>query len=156
MSKTTKAARMNDKQKALQEIMLSIFQLQASLTKWGDELGKSLSLTSSRWKVLGAIELNEKPLTVSAIAKQMGLTRQSVQRLVDCMILDGYLAIKTNPKDKRAMLVKTTVRGQRAYKDVMAKYHAWTSDEVSCFNGDKLSITATTLLQLQERISASL
>lgn len=77
----------------------------------GDALVGDLGLTSARWQVLGAIALSPVPLPVAHIARNMGLTRQAVQRLVDDMRADGFVRLEPNPHHRRAMLVLATERG---------------------------------------------
>jgi hypothetical protein len=48
----------------------------------GVQLVEKIDLTSARWQVLGAIALSAVPLPVAQIARNMGLSRQAVQRLV--------------------------------------------------------------------------
>lgn len=79
----------------------------------GDALVGDLGLTSARWQVLGAIALSPVPLPVAHIARNMGLTRQAVQRLVDDMRADGFVRLEPNPHHRRAMLVLATERGHR-------------------------------------------
>ena len=82
------------------EIVLEIFKVSGLLTTEGDQLTKSFGLSSARWKVLGALNMSKKPLTVSQISRIMGLTRQAVQRLADAMKEDGLLDYQTNPQHK--------------------------------------------------------
>ncbi len=48
----------------------------------GDQLLAEFGLTSARWQVLGAVALSGAPQPVASIARNMGLTRQAVQRVV--------------------------------------------------------------------------
>ena len=60
----------------------------------GNRLGAGAGLTSARWQVLAALALAGRPLTVAQIARTMGLSRQSVQRLVD-EARAGHVAVTT-------------------------------------------------------------
>ena len=58
------------------------------------------------------------PLTVAAVARRMGLRRQSVQRTADLLVADGVAAYVDNPADKRARLLTLTTSGpSRAARD---------------------------------------
>ena len=76
---------------AATELILSTFRANGLLLDAGDLLSADEGLTSSRWQVLGAIVLAERPLTVPQIARRMGLTRQSVHASVDRLVRDGLL-----------------------------------------------------------------
>lgn len=67
--------------------MQSIFRLNGFFLHAGERLTSEIGLTTVRWQVLGAV-LHE-PLTVSAVARDMGLTRQSVQRTADLLVEQG-------------------------------------------------------------------
>ena len=70
---------------ALNGLILDVFRLNGDLLAAGDILVGDLGLSSARWQVLGAIALSPVPLPVAHIARNMGLTRQAVQRVVDDM-----------------------------------------------------------------------
>jgi DNA-binding MarR family transcriptional regulator len=55
----------------------------------------------------------------------MGLRRQSVQRLVDAMVVDGLLTLSENPNHKRARLVDMTEQGRARYASIMARHRSW-------------------------------
>ena len=80
---------------AMTELVLEIFRVNGLLLAVGDRLTRELGLTSARWQVLGA--LADGPLTAAQIARNMGLKRQSVQRLVDVLSEQGILIFEDNP-----------------------------------------------------------
>jgi DNA-binding MarR family transcriptional regulator len=71
---------------------------------------------------MGAIAPSPIPLPVAYIARDMGLTRQAVQRLVNEMEGDGLVSFEPNPHHQRAKLVLLTPRGKAAY-DAAVKRH---------------------------------
>jgi DNA-binding MarR family transcriptional regulator len=62
--------------------------------------------------VLGAV-LRE-PLTVAGIAREMGITRQSVQRIADILADRGLAEYLPNPAHRRAKLLTPTAEGRAA------------------------------------------
>ena len=78
-------------------LILAIFRLNGRLLLAGDRLVAGLDLTSARWQVLGAIALAERPQPVAWLARNMGLNRQGVQRIVNEMRDDGLLEIAAQP-----------------------------------------------------------
>src|SRR5712692_10354297 len=68
---------------ALTELMLEVFRLNGRLLTSGDRLVADIGLTSARWQVLGAVALAGNRLPVAHIPRNMGLTRQAVQRTVN-------------------------------------------------------------------------
>src|SRR5260221_10621052 len=82
---------------ALTELMLEVFRLNGRLLASGDRLVAALGLTSARWQVLGAISLGGNRLPVAHIARNMGLTRQAVQRVVNELAAAGLVDFPPNP-----------------------------------------------------------
>ena len=108
---------------AFTDLVLEVFRLNGALLAAGDRMTGDLGLTSARWQVLGA--LDRGPATVSQIARAMGLTRQSVQRLVDVLAGEGLVALRDNPNHRRARLVDFTAQGRAALDAVTARQAAW-------------------------------
>ena len=106
-------------------LILETFRLNGALLATGDRLVGPLGLTSARWQVLGAIALGPHPLAVAHIARNMGLTRQAVRRLVNEMVADGLLRLDDNPHHRRARLVVMTTAGHAAYAAAMALQTPW-------------------------------
>ncbi len=66
--------------------------------------------------VLGALGYAQSPLPVAHIARNMGLTRQSVQRVTDLLVERGFVRLEPNPHHLRAKLVVLTTAGRAALK----------------------------------------
>lgn len=101
-------------------LALEVFQLNGALIALGDRLVAPLGLTSARWQVLGAVAQVPDGLPTADIARNMGLARQSVQRVVDDLAREGILAFAPNPRHKRAKLVRLTETGWARLKDTDA------------------------------------
>ena len=70
-------------------LILETFRFNGLLLAAGDKLTRDLNLTSALWQVLGAID--EAPLPMAQIARNMGQTRQSVRRNVNVLIEKGFI-----------------------------------------------------------------
>lgn len=79
--------------------------------------------TSARWQVLAGIE--DAPTTVAQIARNLGLARQSVQRVADLLVRDAAAAYEDNPNHKRASLLRITPKGLRALREIQANQREW-------------------------------
>ena len=95
-------------------LVLEVFRFHGRLLAAGDRLTKPLHLSSARWQVLGAID--QSPLSVAQIARNMGLTRQTVQRLANEMKMGQFIEYAPNPDHRRAKLVRLTKKGRRVMK----------------------------------------
>jgi DNA-binding MarR family transcriptional regulator len=96
-------------------LVLEVFRLNGALIRHGDALVKPLGLTSARWQVLGSIAHGQGTFSVARLADNMGLARQSVQRIVDELAEAGLVGFADNPAHKRARLVVMTPRGHRVF-----------------------------------------
>jgi len=108
---------------AFSDLVLQVFRLNGLLLAAGDRLTAPSGQTSSRWQVMGCID--HTPQTVAAVARTMGLTRQSVQRTADLLVADGLAAYGPNPDHKRAKLLRLTPEGQRVLTAIEQAQAAW-------------------------------
>ena len=70
------------------------------------------------------VALEQGPLTAAQIARDKGLQRQGVQRLVDVLSAEGVLEFAPNPNHRRAKLVRMTDTGLGAYERLGASRRA--------------------------------
>lgn len=77
--------------------------------------------------------LADTPLTTSALAAQLGITKQGAAQVVDDMTARGYLSSRPHPDDARARLLELSERGRgalaaarafhRRYERALAREH---------------------------------
>jgi DNA-binding MarR family transcriptional regulator len=128
---------------ALTELVLRVFRLNGLLLSAAEEMARPAGLTAARWQVLGAV-LRE-PLTVSGIARAMGLTRQSVQRLANVLVEDGMAEYVPNPAHRRAKLLRPTAAGWVAIAVIRPLQYAWTHQVTREISADELRRAVATI-----------
>ncbi|MFJ9112114.1 MarR family winged helix-turn-helix transcriptional regulator [Streptomyces sp. NPDC102283] len=106
------AGHVPSEQELLSRAALTVFRLNGQFLSVADELARPGGLTSAWWQVLGAVLV--EPLPVAGIARTMGITRQSVQRIADLLVERGLAEYAENPAHRRAKLLRTTEAGQEA------------------------------------------
>jgi DNA-binding MarR family transcriptional regulator len=141
---------------ALTALILETFRLNGRLLAAGDELTSGLGLTSARWQVLGAIAMAPAPLPIAHIARNMGLTRQSVRRLVDEMARDGLVRLAPNPHHARARLVLLTAAGERAFAVARAKQVPWANAIAKGLPAGDIRASQRVLATIRARIDQDL
>jgi DNA-binding MarR family transcriptional regulator len=99
---------------AVRDLALTVFETNGRLVDTGNDLVRPAGLTSAWWQVLGALGYSPHPLPVSHIARNMGLTRQAVQRVVDLLVDKGLVDQQPNPHHQRAKLIILTPAGRVA------------------------------------------
>lgn len=109
-------------------LIYEVLRLHGRLIAAGDRLMAGLGLSSARWQVLGTVAASAAPLTVSDVARILGQSRQSVQRLVNEMEAGGLLGAAANPAHRRATLVTLTAAGRELHAAVEARRLPWTAD----------------------------
>jgi DNA-binding MarR family transcriptional regulator len=134
------------------ELILEVFRLNGSLLESGDALVADIGLTSARWQVLGAISLSPAPLPVAHLARNMGLSRQSVQRLANELEKDGLIRYAPNPHHERAKLVLLTERGAAAFKEAMARQGPWVMELVAGIDAEDIQAARSLLREIRMRL----
>src|ERR1700734_3057596 len=140
---------------AVTDLVLETFRLNGRLLASGDVLVADLGLTSARWQVLGAIALSPVPLPVAHLARNMGLTRQAVQRSVDEMRHDGLVRLDPNPHNRRAMLVTMTELGSSAYRAASERQERWADVLAAGLSPEDIEAASLLTRELQRRLEAS-
>jgi DNA-binding MarR family transcriptional regulator len=136
--------------KAFAALIFEVFRTYHRLSTSGDDLSKEFGLTSARWLVLGSANLESK--TASAIARERGLTRQSVQQIVNSLIKDGFVELKDNANHKSAKLIAPTSLGRRAIRSANQKSIAWHNYIADAVSTRDIEITMRTLVRLRNRL----
>ena len=80
---------------ALTALVLPAFALNGEFLEAAAVITAPHELTPARWQVLGAVL--EEPLPVAEIARRVGLTRQSVQRVANDVVAQGWARWQPNP-----------------------------------------------------------
>src|SRR4051794_37781804 len=103
---------MKQEQELLSGSALAVFKLNGQFLALAEELTRPVGLTAAWWQVLGAVL--PEPLSVAGIARDMGITRQSVQRIADLLVDQGLAEYRDNPAHRRAKLLAPTAAGRAA------------------------------------------
>lgn len=82
-------------------------------------------ITVPIWRVIAVIRI--RPMTVSEVAKYLGIKRQSVQSTVNQMKRRGLINLRKNPNHKTSPLVILTKKGSVKVDDIL-KYQKKLTD----------------------------
>ena len=144
-------ARLSPTGVVMTELLLKLFRVNGLLLMVGDRLTKNLGLTGARWQVMGA--LSDGPLTVAQIARNMGLQRQSVQRLVNVLSQQALLILNDNPHHRRARLVRLTVTGRNQYEQISQIQAQWVNNISEGLDVTDLKLAFGQLREIEERLT---
>jgi DNA-binding MarR family transcriptional regulator len=137
---------------AFTDLVLLVFQINGALLEAGDRMTAPVGQTSARWQIMGCID--DRAMTVSGIARIMGLARQSVQRTADLLVQDGLAAYEDNPDHKRAKLLRLTSSGQSALDIIEAAQLEWANRVGERIALADLERAKTSLERLREALNA--
>lgn len=136
----------------LTTIILEVFRLNGTLLEAGDVLTREFGLSSSRWQVLGALRAGAK--TVPGIAREMGLSRQNVQRIANRLTADGFIHFMDNPNHKRSRLAALLPRGRAALDQITRKQNTWVNKLASSFDAKTMETVRGLLQETRFRLEA--
>lgn len=131
---------------ALTSLILLAFRLNGRLLEAAEQMAAGGGLTAARWQVLGGVL--DEPRSVSEIGRRMGLTRQSVQRLADALVADGFATWEPNPRHRRAKLLAPTAQAYVAIRQIAIRQHPWSSAIGDAVGERDLRRAARTLEQI--------
>jgi DNA-binding MarR family transcriptional regulator len=137
-------------QDLLSGVALTSFRLNGQFLEVAESLARPVGLTAAWWQVLGAT-LTE-PLSVAGIARAMGITRQSVQRIADLLVERGLAEYRPNPAHRRAKLVAPTAAGLEAVSAIDPAHAATARRLADAMGADELAAA----LDAMRRLSAAL
>jgi DNA-binding MarR family transcriptional regulator len=137
---------------AITDLILEIFRLNGRLLAAGDALVGDLGLTSARWQVMGAVAMAPVPLPVAHVARNMGLTRQTVQRTANELEAAGLVRFAPNPHHQRAKLVLLTPEGEAANEAARRRQRPWAGALADGIPAASIASAAAVLRGLRVRL----
>ncbi len=105
---------MNDEERNVEmaHLVADVFELAAVLRREGEAIAKLAGQTQARWQLMWIAATGR--FSVAMIARRLGLTRQSVQRVADEIVAEHLASFEPNPDHQRSPLVILTREGQQA------------------------------------------
>jgi DNA-binding MarR family transcriptional regulator len=107
----------------LTSLIVPVIRLEAYFSRAGETIAAAGGQTLARWLVLENV--GEAPATVAQIARGLGYTRQSVQRVADLLEQDGLTSYTLNPAHQRSQLVRITPLGRKTLSAIQRAQRIW-------------------------------
>jgi DNA-binding MarR family transcriptional regulator len=148
---STGGARIRSDQALLSGVALTAFKLNGQLLDVAEALARPVGLTAAWWQVLGAVM--PAPLPVAGIAREMGITRQSVQRIADLLVDNGLAVYADNPAHRRAKLVRITEAGEAAVHQINPAHKEMARRLVDAVGAARLDEILTAMQHLSDALS---
>jgi DNA-binding MarR family transcriptional regulator len=136
----------------VENLIDEVYRFNGRLLAVGDVLGRRVGLTSARWQVLAAIAVSPAPEPVARLARNHGLTRQAVQRIVNELADEGVLAFQENPHHRRAKLVILTKKGETVYKSASRIQTPWMNALAKGLDAESIIAASQVIRTLRKRL----
>jgi DNA-binding MarR family transcriptional regulator len=140
---------------ALTSLILQLFRVNSLIFTAGDRLAAHLGLTGARWQILGAVIRAGQPQSVAWHARDLGTSRQNIQRIVNDLRGLGFTTFATNPQHRRAQLVVVTDKGRKVYEAAMALQAPWVNKISEDLTTRDLRAFERVLLSMREKLEDS-
>ena len=131
---------------------IAAFRLNGQMLEVAERLARPVGLTAAWWQVLGAV-LSD-PLPVAGIARTMGITRQSVQRIADLLVDRGLAEYIVNPAHRTAKLLRPTPTGREAVQRINPAHAQFASRLSAQLGHDELDRICDALVALSAALEA--
>ncbi|MFC3322650.1 MarR family winged helix-turn-helix transcriptional regulator [Mesorhizobium cantuariense] len=140
---------------ALTDLVLDLFRLNSRMLTSGDRLVADLGLTSARWQILGAVVTAERPQPVAWLARDLGASRQNVQRIVNDLHREGLVAFEANPHHQRAQLVVLTDKGRQTFDAAMHLQAPWIENLADGLLVEDINTTHRIMTALRKKLEGN-
>lgn len=102
---------MDERLVAYRLLIADVFELAGAARAASEQLAAQVGQTAARWHVMSVV--SDGGLTMPAIARRLGVTRQSVRRVVNDLADGRRVVLEPNPDHARSPLVVLTDAGRR-------------------------------------------
>jgi DNA-binding MarR family transcriptional regulator len=107
---------------AIRRLLEEVIGLAGAYRKRREQISRREKHSRARWDVLAAVGPGR---TVPSIARQIGLSRQSVQRIADLLAEARLARFEANPDHRRSPLLRPTDEGLRLRERLERQLHGW-------------------------------
>jgi DNA-binding MarR family transcriptional regulator len=136
----------------LTSLIVPVIRLEAYFSHAGESIASAGGQTLARWLVLETV--GDAPATVAQIARELGYTRQSVQRVADLLERDGLTQYALNPAHQRSQLVRITHLGRKALSIIQRAQRVWADQVGSEIGEDELRRASSVIHHLTRILKA--
>lgn len=143
---------MSREQELMSALAKTTFRLHGQLVAIGEALARPSGLTGASWQVLAAVL--RTPLPVADVAREIGVTRQSVQRVADLLVAQGLADYQPNPRHRRAKLLTATSAGRDAIRRIAPGHAAFAGRLAGALGVATMEDTLAAVRRLSEVLEA--
>jgi DNA-binding MarR family transcriptional regulator len=135
-----------DRVDAVALLIADVFEAAGAIRHTGDAIAGAIGQSQARWQVLSV--LSEGDWTLATAAGRLGITRQSVRRVVDLLVDEGLADFEPNPRHRGSPFVRLTREGRSTLAAITRASRSWRTGVASEIPAEALEVTRATLQTL--------
>jgi DNA-binding MarR family transcriptional regulator len=128
------------------DLVEALYEAAGAFRQQGEQIARGAGQSLARWEVLYVI--GTTPVTVPTVARRLGRTRQSVQRVVDRLVGEGLVVPRPNAGHRRSPLLVLTAAGQAVLTAINRAATAQHTLVLQEFSPEEIDALTTTLRRL--------
>ena len=136
-----------------QKLIAEILHAGRALALSRDGLVAGHAMTGAKCRLLRTIHHLPVAFAVSAVARAMDVSRQTVFPMVKELVDEGLLEVVPNDRDRRVSLVTLTSLGHARLEELLRLEARWIADLTRGFDARMLAQAAWLLRLIRERAS---
>ncbi len=117
------------------DLVTGVLQLANLLTRRLGPVFEKAKITPQQWSVLSALSAEEAPVTLVALSRRLGVTKQNMTGMMARLEQLGLAERNDDPQDLRSSRVQLTRRGRTLVEKVRPAYEEW----IAKVGGDSVS-----------------
>jgi DNA-binding MarR family transcriptional regulator len=99
-------------------LVAEVYHAAGEMRRAGEAIAAMAGQTQARWQLMSAV--SEGQWTVADAARQLGISRQGVQRIADELVADSLALYAPNPRHQRSPFLQLTDAGRDALAKITA------------------------------------
>jgi DNA-binding MarR family transcriptional regulator len=117
------------------DLVTGVIQLANLLIRRLGPVFEKAKITPQQWSVLSALAAEETPVTLVALSRTLGVTKQNMTGMIARLEQLGLADRHDDPQDLRSSRVQLTRRGRTVVEKLRPAYDAW----IATLGGDAFS-----------------
>jgi DNA-binding MarR family transcriptional regulator len=136
------------------DLVTGVIQLANLLIRRLGPVFEKAKITPQQWSVISALSNEEAPITLVALSRRLGVTKQNMTGMMARLEQLGLAERHDDPQDLRSSRVQLTRRGRALVEKLRPAYEEWiTSVGGAALNERELQTLTRTMERLIEALS---
>jgi DNA-binding MarR family transcriptional regulator len=137
----------------IRRLAKEIHNAAACLAAGRAEICKKTGLTAEHWRVLGAIDRSSYALSISDLARQLRLRRQTVHPMAVGLERAGWIRFLPNRDDRRLLQMRLTEQGKSVLSAAEGRLDMWLLTMNSDLGDGEVQELGNAMRAVRERIA---